>query len=83
MGGTGKVFLSLHKGFYLVNQEFQGTFLFEAVVKEGEDILNSYDDEFPLEHFEVKIQDFFSQYPFLVDLKNFNELWDNLGDAKV
>ena len=60
MGGTGKVYVSLHKGFFLVNQEFQGTFLFEAVVREGDEIMNSYDDEFPLETFEVKIQDFFA-----------------------
>jgi len=44
-------------------------------VKDQEEILNKYDDEYPLESFEIKTCNFFGKYPFQVSKKDFNIMW--------
>lgn len=77
-GQTGKIFVSFSKSQYIVTGEFVGTLQFTVQIHEAGKIINSYQDELPLEEFNIKLSDFVSNYPFHLTQENFSDLWNSL-----
>lgn len=48
----------------MASADLELSFKFEAIIKEDEEEINRYEDEFPLENFSIKTSDFFGKYPF-------------------
>ena len=78
----GKSFVNFEKEHLLINQEFNGVLIFEVIIKEDEEIVNQYEDEFPLDPFEVKTKDFFKPFPFVVKKKDFMSLLKNFKNVE-
>lgn len=78
----GKSFINFKKENLLITQEFNGVLEFEVIIKEDEEIVNEYEDEFPLDPFEVKTNDFFNKYPFEVKKEDFENILKNFKNEE-
>jgi coatomer protein complex subunit gamma len=82
-GAAGKTFINLRKAnSFLIASEFEATLNFTAVVMNGSEELNSYQDEFHLENFEIKTSDFVCKFPFEVSLPQFQNSWDDFKNSE-
>jgi len=82
-GATGKTFINLRKAnSFLISSEFESVLHFTAVVMNGKEELNSYQDEFHLENFEIKTSDFVCKFPFEVSLPQFQNSWDDFKNSE-
>lgn len=80
-GQTGKIFISFAKSSYIVTKEFAGTLQFTVQIHEGGKVINTYQDELPLEDFDLRLCDFVVNYPFHLSQENFSDLWHSLKAA--
>jgi coatomer protein complex subunit gamma len=79
---AGSTFINLKKdNCFLVSAEFEALLTFIAVVTNGVEELNSYQDEFHLENFEIKTSDFVCKYPFEVSLSQFQNSWEDFKNS--
>lgn len=67
---------------YLVSADFAAKLTFTVSVTERGEVVNSYEDEFILENFELKTSDFVVKFPFEISVEDFNGLSDEIKGVK-
>ena len=80
---TGKIFMSFVRSDRVATKEFAGTLEFTVQIQENGKVINSYQDELPLEEFDIRLKDYVSTYPFHLTQDNFSDIWNSLKTNPV